>query len=525
MKIFKIAIGLTIYLLIFTGCKKDLLDTIPNDRISTDIYWKTDNDAVLAANAVYSYLEDVSTFFMWDGISDIGHVNVTQNVPAYIELGTHTSDLATILSIWNNNYKGIRAANTFLDNVDKIPTNNPNLIKRLKGEVKFLRSFFYHRLVSLYGDIPLIKKEISLEESRKLTKTPSSQVWDFIKTELTDAAADLPTSQTDKGRITKGAALALKARILLFSGKYSEAAATAKEVIDLNIYSLHPSYNTLFTYAAENNREVIFDVQYIKDIYKNNTFQRMAPFSQQQGDGAYIPTKRLTDSYLMKNGKSITDSTSGFDPKNPYENRDPRLKFSIFVPGEILPNNAIYNSTPGGKTADAVGSTYQATQTGFNSKKYINKEDISQPSNCGINIIHIRYPEVLLTYAESKIELNNIDKSVLDAINIIRQRPDVNMPLLTVIGSQSQMRDIVRNERMVELAFEGLRYFDIMRWRIAENVMPGKVYGLTYLENNILKTVEVTAFEKVFNKNKHYLWPIPQTEKVLNPNLGQNPGW
>ena len=353
MKIFKIAIGLTIYLLIFTGCKKDLLDTIPNDRISTDIYWKTDNDAVLAANAVYSYLEDVSTFFMWDGISDIGHVNVTQNVPAYIELGTHTSDLATILSIWNNNYKGIRAANTFLDNVDKIPTNNPNLIKRLKGEVKFLRSFFYHRLVSLYGDIPLIKKEISLEESRKLTKTPSSQVWDFIKTELTDAAADLPTSQTDKGRITKGAALALKARILLFSGKYSEAAATAKEVIDLNIYSLHPSYNTLFTYAAENNREVIFDVQYIKDIYKNNTFQRMAPFSQQQGDGAYIPTKRLTDSYLMKNGKSITDLTSGFDPKNPYDNRDPRLKFSIFVPGEILPNNAIYNSTPGGNTADS----------------------------------------------------------------------------------------------------------------------------------------------------------------------------
>jgi hypothetical protein len=175
--------------------------------------------------------------------------------------------------------------------------------------VKFLRSFFYHRLVSLYGDIPLIKKEISLEESRKLTKTPSSQVWDFIKTELTDAAADLPTSQTDKGRITKGAALALKARILLFSGKYSEAAATAKEVMDLNIYSLHTSYNTLFTYAAENNREVIFDVQYIKDVYKNNTFQRMAPFSQQQGDGAYVPTKRLTDSYLMKNGKSIMDLT------------------------------------------------------------------------------------------------------------------------------------------------------------------------------------------------------------------------
>lgn len=507
------------------GCRKDLLNTIPNDRISTEIYWKTDNDAILAANAVYTYIESANTFFMWDGISDIGHVNVTQNIEAYIELGTHSASDAPILSVWKINYNGIRAANDFLDNVDRVATKDANLIKRLRAEVRFLRSFYYHRLASLYGDVPLIKTTITLEESRNLTRTPVAQVWDFIKSELTAAVPDLPNSQTDKGRVTKGAALGLKARVLLFSGSYAEAATTAKQVMDLNVYSLYPSYKNLFSYAAENNQEVIFDVQHIKDIYSNNAFQRMAPFSQQNSNSGYIPTKRLTDAYQMINGKAIADPTSGYDPLNAYANRDPRLKYSIFVPGEILPNNAVYNSTPGSGTADAVGSTFNATQSGLNSKKYVNKEDLAQPANCGINIIHIRYAEILLTYAEAKIESNSIDQSVLDAINKVRQRPDVNMPIITTIGTQSQMRDIVRNERVVELAFEGLRYFDILRWKIAEFVMPGNVYGLTYNNNGTPTTVQVTAFTKVFDKNRHYLWPIPQTEKVLNPSLGQNPGW
>jgi hypothetical protein len=516
---------ITFILITIIGCKKDLLNTIPNDRISTDIYWKTDKDAILAANAVYTYVENVRTFFMWDGISDIGHTNVTQNEEAYIELGTHSASDAPIRLQWSKNYNGIRAANNFLDNVDRVTTSNPTLIKRLKGEVRFLRSFYYHRLVSLYGDVPLIKTAITLEESRLLSRTPVAQVWDFINAELTAAAADLPTIQTDKGRITKGAALALKARSLLFSGKYSEAAIAAKQVMDLNVYSLYPSYKNLFSYAAENNQEVIFDVQHIKDIYSNNAFQQNAPFSQQNSNSAFIPTKRLTDVFQMTNGKAITDFTSGYDPLNPYVNRDPRLKYSIFVPGEILPNNAIYNSIPGSGTADAVGSTFNATQSGLNCKKYINKEDLSQPANCGINIIHIRYAEILLTYAEAKIESNSIDQSVLDAINLVRKRPDVNMPTLTTIGTQEQMRDIVRNERVVELSFEGLRYFDILRWKIAETVMPGKVFGLTYDDRGVAKTIEVTAFQKIFNKNRHYLWPIPQTEKDLNPNLGQNPGW
>lgn len=524
MKYIKNTTILLLSTLMFWGCGKELLDTTPTDRISTEIFWKTEKDATLAANAVYTYLEGV-TIFGWDGLTDIGHRNTLFAVEASIERGQYDALNSKVAAEWTDAYTGIRAANNFLDNVGRITTTNTTVINRLKGEVKVLRAYQYIKLVSLYGDVPLVTTAISLEESRKLIRTPATKIWDFISQELTEAADMLDKTTTEKGRITKGAALALKARALLFAGRFPEAAAAAKQVMDLNVYSLYPSYEKLFTYAAENNQEVILDKQFIKDNYSNNVFSTMGPYSQRASNSFYVPTKKLVDAYGMTNGKDINDPTSGFDPKNPYANRDPRLKYSIFVPGDVLPDGKIYNSRPNSGTADAIGYSYISTGTGFNVEKYINKEDLAQPGNSGINIILIRYAEVLLTYAEAKIEANQIDQTVLDALNRVRQRPDVNMPVLTTIGSQAAMREMVRHERMVELAFEGLRYFDIRRWRIAETVMPGKVYGMTYVENNVLKTVEVQAFEKVFNKDRDYLWPIPQKERELNPNLTQNPGW
>lgn len=509
----------------FSGCSKDLLETIPNDRISTEIYWKTDNDATLAANAVYTYLEAVN-IFTWDGMSDIGHTNIPFAVNAIVERGQFDAQDGIILNEWKNDYAGIHSANAFLTNVDKVKTVDKGRIERLKGEVKVLRAYLYIKLASLFGDVPLVTTEITLEESRNSTRVPVAQIWDFISAELTDAATILPTTQTEKGRITKGAALALKARAMLYAGRYQEAADAAKQVMTLNVYSLYPSYQNLFTYAAENNNEVILDKEFVKDTYSNNVFGYMAPYSQQASGSNFVPVKKLVDSYQMNNGKDITDPTGGFDPNDPYKNRDPRLRYSIFVLGDILPDGKAYNSKPGSGTADAVGFTYLSTSTGFNVKKYINKEDITQPSNCGINIILIRYAEILLTYAEAKIESNQIDQSVIDAINQVRQRADVNMPPLLNISSQAEMRDIVRHERLVELAFEGLRYIDIRRWKIAEKVVPGKLFGMTYADNNgNLQTIEIQSFEKTFNNPRDYLWPIPQKERDLNPNLTQNPNW
>lgn len=521
-KSYRISIILLTAVLIIS-CNKDLLQTIPNDRLATELFWKTDKDAMLAANAVYTYLEGTG-IFAWDGMSDIGHTNQSFATEALIERGQFDALNSKVLSEWTNDYKGIRIANSFFANVDKIQTKNPDIIKVLKGEVRTLRAYFYLKLVSIYGDVPLITTEISLDESRKVKRTPIAEVYDFIATELSDAADALPISQNDKGRITKGAALAVKARAMLYAGRFQDAAIASKAVMDLGVYTLCPEYKKLFSYQAENNTEVILDKEFIKDIYANNVFSTMAPYSQMASQPTFVPTKNLVDCYQMNNGKDITDPTSGFDPQDPYSNRDPRLKYSVFVVGSLLPDGNVFNSRPGSGTADAVGYSYITSVTGFVVKKYINPEDLQQPANCGINIILFRYAEVLLIYAEAKIELDQIDQSVLDAINQVRQRPDVNMPVITGTSSQEELRQVVRNERVVELAFEGLHFFDIRRWRTAENVMPGNIYGMTYSENGTLKTVEV-AFDKTFRRDRDYLWPVPQKELDLNKELVQNPNW
>jgi starch-binding outer membrane protein, SusD/RagB family len=191
------------------SCKKDLLETIPNDRISTEIFWKTDNDALMAANAVYTFLaEGGEHFIAWDGMSDIVYANPTGPAEALVSRGDYNALNARITNDWNDAYAGIRAANTFFANVDRIETNNTALINRLKGEVRALRAYFYIRLASLYGDVPLVTTEITLAESQQISRTPIGQIWDFISTELTKAADELPLNQAEKGRVRKGAALA-----------------------------------------------------------------------------------------------------------------------------------------------------------------------------------------------------------------------------------------------------------------------------------------------------------------------------
>jgi hypothetical protein len=522
IKILMFSIAITI---LFQNCKKNFLVTVPDDRLSTEIFWKTDKDATYAANAVYRHLtEGAGVFISWDAMTDIGITHTPNLTIAQLAEGQIDPLNSRIEDEWSNAYAGIRSANSFFANVDKVETQDSTLIRRLKGEVRVIRAYLYIRLASLFGDVPLVTTEITVDESKKLTRTPVSQVWDFISQELTTAADELPVTQKDIGRITKGAALALKSRAMLYAGRYQDAADAAKQVMDLKVYALYPSYKNLFTYGAENNQEVILDVQFIKNNYSNNIYRILAPVSQ-NGSPQYFPTKNLVDSYEMANGLSIDDPSSGYDPFKPYENRDPRLRYSVFVPGDTLPNGKKLNDYPGSGTSDEVGTSFIVSETGFYVKKYVNAEDLSDPTNCGINIILLRYAEVLLNYAEAKIELNQIDASVYDAINQVRQRPDVNMPAITTGKTQDEMRQIVRHERLTELAFESQRFFDIRRWKIAAGLMQGRAYGITYVDSNgDLQTVAVPGWNWSW-KDRNYLWPIPQNEIELNPNLEQNPGW
>lgn len=509
------------------SCDNNLLETFPNDRLSVDVFWTTETDAKLAVNALYTDL-DSTNIISWDALTEIAHTNQNFDVQAYVELGTYDGTSSKIYNEWKRAYRGIRATSYFLENVDKVPSGNTALINQLKGEAKVLRAYQYIKLAGLYGSVPLVTTSITIDESRTLQNKPVAEIWNFIDKELNEAAALLPATYpaSDNGRVTKGAALGLAARASLYAGRYEKAAAEADLVITSGVYELYSSYEKLFTYAAENNKEVLFDRQFIKDNYPINVFPLLAPYSQKNSQSTYVPTKALVDTYETTAGKLITDNASCYNPATPYVNRDPRLKFSIFLEGDILPSGIAFKPAPNSGTADAIGSTYIASTTGFNIKKYVLADDFSNPVNSGINIILLRYAEVLLTYAEAKIELGQIDASVLAAINLVRNgRSDVKQPAVKT-ASQAEMRNIVRRERTVELAFEGQHLFDIRRWKTAEKVMPGPVYGITYKDaSGALKTVEVVAVNKTFDASRHYLWPIPQKERDLNPTLTQNPGW
>ena len=503
-----------------------MLDRVPDDRLSSVLFWKSDNDAVQAVNAIYPFLTSTE-IFTWEKYTDIGHSNAVFVNDANIEQGIFDASNLEMKNTWANAYAGIEKTNYFLSNVDKIITSNITLINRLKGEARVLRAYQYILLAGFFGDVPLVTAPITIDEGKKLTRTPVPKIWDFIDSELTESAAVLPLNYTgqDVGRVTRGAALALKARADLYAGRFQQASDAAKAVIDLNNYHLYPQYANLFSYQAENNSGVILDKESLSSVAPTNVFQLLAPNSQKNSSNDLVPTKKLVDMFEMKNGMDINDSGSGFDPFNPYNNRDPRLRYSIFLKGDLLPDGTIFDPTPGSGTQDEVGSTFHATATGFTVKKYVNKEDYALPSNCGINIILLRYAEVLLTYAEANIELNQIDGSVYDAINQIRQRTDVIMPPIVAPKNQDEMREIVRRERTVEFAFEGLHFFDIRRWKTAAKVIPGPVYGITYVANGQLDTIKVAAFNKVFNPNRDYLWPIPSDERTLAPGLTQNSGW
>lgn len=524
-------------LVMVVGCDDALLDSRPTDTLNDAIFWQSQQDAVNAVNALYPFLPGIDEMD-WDMMSDIGTSLSPSSATSTIQKGDHDAGMSFFNGHWDPAYRGIRAANYFLENVDRVKAEDPGFsdarANRLKAEARFIRALLYTRLVMLFGDVPLVTHSLDLQESRAVTRTDANEVWDFIEAELGAIAADLPERYTgnDVGRITRGAALAMQARAMLYAGRWQKAAAAAKAVIEMGVYSLYPSYEKLFGYAAENSSEVILDRQYAQGLASHNFFDAYAPRGM-NGEVGISPTRTLVDAYETINGLPITRDPE-YDPLNPYSNRDPRLNYTLFlpafsdeVPGELMYNGRRYDPRPGSGTADEVERDYRRTKTGFNTQKYVNNEDLLDRSNGGTNFILIRYADVLLMYAEAKIEAGEIDASVYDAINRVRRRPDVKMPPVAPGKSRAELRRIVRNERLVELGMEGLRFFDLRRWKTAHEVMQGPIPGMRYIRSGEtqVKTLNYGGVVRSFNTSRDYLWPLPQQELVLNPNLSQNPGY
>lgn len=531
MKTYKIWC-VSLIVLLCASCTNDLLDPVPQDRLAKDLFWKTEQDAVYAATGVYSLLGNQWRYCAMDTYTDIAHWVLQWRGESGIEKNTYESNNSVVLSDWQYYYQIIETSSSFLENVVEVDMDGA-LKNRLIAEVKALRAFAYINLAMLFGDVPLVTTSLTVDEAKSISRTPVSGIWSFVSEELTAAAAVLPATYpaANRGRITKGTALGLRAKAMLYAGNYQEAKTAAKEVMDLGVYQLHNSYAELFDYAGENSAEIMFAREFEKNASassnRHNIFQFFSANSLFTQQCQSVPCKPLVDAYLMKStGLPIDNPASGFDPRNPYADRDPRLSHTIYVNGDALVNGSILNSLPGSGTGDDITSSAEnVTPTGWYFKKWICASDFGNPARCGVNLIYLRYAEILLIYAEASVELGQIDQSVLDAINAIRERADVNMPKVTALD-QSELREIVRRERMVELAMEGHRLYDIRRWRIAENVIPGTVKGMTY-ENSTgaLVTIEMSGYVKEFKSNQHYLWPIPYRELTLNPNLTQNPNY
>lgn len=515
--------GLLFFALIalFIGCTdgfNDGLDIEPTGAVSETTYWSTVQDAELAVNAIYAELDEVQMVMALDGITDIGYHKYS-NVPTFndVRFGEIDPSNATITGIWNRYYRGVRRANNVIENIGNLQSGDQKEIARLTAEAKFLRAYFYTQLSSLWCNVPLITEVIGINDQRPTNS--KEEIVNFIINELNDIinsnALELIYTADNIGRVTHGAALTLKARVAIRSNNFSVAKDASKAVMDLGIYELYPKYQELFMVEGQNSKEVIFDRQYAVGGSTYGAFDYSA--SSIGGSSTVEPMNGLFEKY---------EYNGPVNPDNPFENKDPRWDAIVYYTGQPIGSNNIYNSWPNSTTADKANGTEFSTVNGYNLKKWVDYEAFAaNPALGNINMILMRYADVLLMYAESKIELNEIEASVYDAINQVRQRPTVEMPPITTGKTQEELRQIVRDERARELAFEGLRLFDINRWKIGD-VKAGQVEGMYYKDANSGQW-KLLSYGKValFDANRDYCWPVPQDEMNINDVITQNPGY
>jgi hypothetical protein len=468
------------------GCSESFLETVNPNTTSKENFWKTKNDAVAGIYGVYSVLQQTS-LYGWDyrnfeAVSDNGFNEFVGEGYLAISEGTHLTTNVKITTFYQGNYTVINRSNEVLANVPGMEIDDATK-NTIIGEAYFLRALAYLNLTTLYGNVPLILEPVSFG-SPYFPNNPREDTRDRMIRDLTEAISLLPES--NPGRVTKGAASALLAKYYLYGKDWSNAAQTALNVMGMG-YQLHPNYHELFTVAGEKSKEVIFSV----------IFQSQVGGEGERFSGGYAvtpqpeirPLPELVDDYEMIDGLPITESPL-YDPVNPYNNRDPRLDYSILRPGD----------TWLGKPYDFADS-----DTKYCVYKYI-RETTALLDDGPQDFYVIRYGDILLMYAEAKNELSGPDQSVYNAINAVRNR--VGMPNIQSGLSKDAMREVIRHERRIELALEGLRLYDLMRWGIAKEAYEKiKFHNRTYISP------------------KHDLFPIPQLEMDNNPLIVQNPGW
>ncbi|SEI40711.1 Starch-binding associating with outer membrane [Dyadobacter koreensis] len=556
-------IALCLSLEVFTGCK-DYLQQVPLDSPATGQFFNNQTEMNAALTAVYksAYWNTGNTPYqsIMDGWTDLALLRAP-------DMGEGNFDVfnANVKSIWTLAYTTIQRANTMIEGMQAGRSNVPAAAyNRMQAEAKGLRAFAYFYLVNMYGDVPLITKPLLPDEFYTQLRAPKSEVIKFIYEDLDAAAQVLDWSASDRGRISKAVVLGIKARTAFYNKDYKTAAELTRQIIEGAGLGLNPKFQDLFTKAGQTpnaGKEIMFEVLYTDADANSITYLPLGSISRTAGgQSGRFPQQRLVDMFEAKDGKRI-DQSKVYDPKNPRLNRDMRLKYTVAIPGDTITMNQstfvydIYKNTTSVKNADGTWST----------KANADFDNAYGPSKSGVGLLHakytftaenafaarvnfilMRYAEILLTYAESKIELNELDASVIMAINLVRQRAGQPQVEASVQTDQNKLRQLIRRERTVELAMEGFRWFDIRRWDIASIVMPEKIVGIPkdpavgaaapdFTTNSIndlnnIPTYAASESSRMLREIRYWypklkLLPIPQSERDINPKLTQNPEW
>ena len=543
------------------ACRK--YETEPLYTIQDDLVWdQVDSLGTLAGwflNDIYTYLPDgfnrVNGDFL-DAATDDAMPSRNNTTLQY-----YTNGRINVLNnpdpVWSSSYYGIRRANLYLKNIWKVP--NATLNTYGKAEARFLRSMCYFELLKRYGGIPLVGDTVfALNDNLQWPRNTFSDCVDYIVKEcdsIKDKLRKEPIADADWGRIPRGAALALKARVLLYAAsplfngggveadpgrraltgytsfditRWQKALDAAQDCINLNYYALQATFGTMFT--TKKNTEVILAKQRANtyDIEANNAPVGYA--SPALSYGLTSPTQELVDAFPMKSGAAITAVGSGYDPANPYNNRDPRLAATVFYNGYKWLSRNI-ETFDGGK--DKPGGNTVQTKTGYYLRKFM--ADFSGNTtytNQSHNFIIFRYAEILLNQAEALNELGRTAEAYAPLV-AIRKRAGLTAGANNLYGliasmSQAELRTAIQNERRVELAFEEHRFWDLRRWKIAETKLNGTVHGMKITKDpvsSVLTYQVVDAAPVLFATPKMYHMPLPYSETTKNTNLVQNEGW
>lgn len=461
------------------GSCQGILDKEPIATLDAGSFFQSEADAVQALNAAYSPLlfNNRNGNFYWAFAVITADEAITGgdgSRPGLVELDafTYTPRTEEFNAFWKLQYNGITQCNLVLDNLPKVEMNAARR-DQIRGEALFLRSYYYFLLTQVFGDVPLITR-ILPPEQLKMPRTPKAQIYALIQADCEEAASLLPATQpaSEMGRATKGAAYALAAKAFLYENKWDKVLEYTGKVKDLGVYDLMADYEANFRKETQNNAESVWEIQHAH---------------LELGVGNFLNQWWMS---RKLNGYGFAEATAAYF--NSFEAGDPRRRFTV------ASNNEPY-----------FGSIWKPSfsSTFYGPRKYLqDTASVSQPADGDINYTAIRYAEVLLWEAEALNELGRTAEAQVPLERVrARARAQAANPATALppvmTADQVEMRQAIRQERKAELGFELHRFFDLVRWGIAKDVLSG------------------------FQAGKHEVFPIPQTEMDLNTQLVQNPGY